>query len=582
MRKLGIFLAVLILVLSTIVAFGQATETTYPQPSEYGPAILNWGPNVKYGGTVKYVMTYGKMTLNLTPFPLAGVTTIPVSGLIYEPLFYVNSLSGQVTNLLGTSYKWVSATEVIVHTRENVKWSDGYPFTAKDVAFTFNYAKSHPTIAPGLWDSTWGLRSVEASGNNTVVFRFSFPDVPYFESTLAGQVIVPEHIWENIEDPSHIIITTSASAVGTGPFLYENGSFSTANNSFELVKNPNYWMKGRPYINSFYVGSPLNPSTVAMDALLGNFDEANVNGFDPKLFVNKNPQFNKPFLLPVFLNALYFNTLKYPFNIPAFRRALVFLVDRKKLTEAYFNAVPPVNPLGLGPQQVTEWEDPTLAASINSIKYDPQMAKEILKSAGFSWDSSGRLVGPTGKVLPPFSIAVPAGFTDYVTQAGILEEAFKSVGLSVTTEQQDLGTFFSSLFSNTYDMIILGQSLGPITPYNRYNSMFNPAYAIPEPGNKQGNTGDFTMYTNPILTSALNIYRSTTDPKLQKQSIYVIERILFNDWPVIPLTYETSQMYFVESRFSGFPSYSNFYVARDTLNGASISAEMVLLNLHLK
>jgi len=71
------------------------------------------------------------------------------------------------------------------HNPFRVKWSDGTPFTAADVAFTFNYFKANPSIdVNGIWTSP--LKSVVATGANTVVFTFSKPDTPETVAILFG------------------------------------------------------------------------------------------------------------------------------------------------------------------------------------------------------------------------------------------------------------------------------------------------------------------------------------------------------------------------------------------------------------
>ncbi|HZV26648.1 MAG TPA: ABC transporter substrate-binding protein, partial [Acidothermaceae bacterium] len=88
-------------------------------------------------------------------------------GFVYEPLVYVNSLKGgAATPMLASSYTWSSDGKSIVFTiRDGVKWSDGQPLTAADVAFTFNLMKKDAALdLYSLWTGA-GLQSAVASGN---------------------------------------------------------------------------------------------------------------------------------------------------------------------------------------------------------------------------------------------------------------------------------------------------------------------------------------------------------------------------------------------------------------------------------
>src|SRR5437762_10585656 len=77
--------------------------------------------------------------------PFNTHTNAGILGLVYETLYFVNVNGGAFTPMLATSYKWNSDnTQVTFTMRPNVKWSDGQPFTADDVVFTFNAMKQYP------------------------------------------------------------------------------------------------------------------------------------------------------------------------------------------------------------------------------------------------------------------------------------------------------------------------------------------------------------------------------------------------------------------------------------------------------
>src|SRR5690348_794986 len=100
----------------------------------------------KQGGTVTISNEAGQnWTCQFNPFNPA-VNSLSV-GFVYEPLVYVNSLkAGAETPMLASSYKWSDDKKSITFTiRDGVKWNDGQPMTADDVAFTFNLIKQKPS-----------------------------------------------------------------------------------------------------------------------------------------------------------------------------------------------------------------------------------------------------------------------------------------------------------------------------------------------------------------------------------------------------------------------------------------------------
>src|SRR5260370_31449917 len=94
-----------------------------------------------------------------------------VQGLVYETLYFVDVNGGSFTPMLATNYQWNSDnTQGKFTIRQNVKWNDGQPFTADDVAFTFNAMKQYPAAdGLGVWSF---LKDVSAPDANTVVMDF--------------------------------------------------------------------------------------------------------------------------------------------------------------------------------------------------------------------------------------------------------------------------------------------------------------------------------------------------------------------------------------------------------------------------
>ncbi len=73
MKKIFLMVSVLTLIVGIIIFGANGVTTVYPRPSEWGPSILNWGQNVKYGGTVIEGAPGLQLTLNFNPFsPLAA------------------------------------------------------------------------------------------------------------------------------------------------------------------------------------------------------------------------------------------------------------------------------------------------------------------------------------------------------------------------------------------------------------------------------------------------------------------------------------------------------------------------------
>ena len=175
---------------------------------------------------------------------------------MYEPLYLINSLNGEETPWLATSYEWQDNQTLVMDIRSGAKWSDGEPFSAKDVAFTFNLLKKNSALdTNGLWNY---LSSVEA-GDKKVTFKYQEPAVPTF-TQVAMTPIVPAHVWSGIENP---VKSTNDNPVSTGPYTLD--SFNK--NQYTLKKNPDYWQADKVKV-----------SRLDFPALSGNEDRATQAG----------------------------------------------------------------------------------------------------------------------------------------------------------------------------------------------------------------------------------------------------------------------------------------------------------------
>jgi peptide/nickel transport system substrate-binding protein len=566
--KKGLKFLIFAIVLLGILSIGLA-DVSYPYLSQYGPAIVNWGSNVKYGGTVKLILPNGPISLTMNPF--INPATLPTS-LVYESLFYVN-LDGNITNMLGTSYQWTDNNlELDVSIRQDVKWSDGTPFTPEDVVFTFNYLKANPSIdLNGIWSSANALTSVTAS-ENTVIFKLSKPNMAVFPY-LVQEPIIPEHVWENITDPSKY---TNPDPIGTGPFLFK--SFEQPTNTITFVKNPNYWMPGRPYLNGFVYTSVNSNDTCILSLIRHEYDISNL--YVPNVaqtYAARDPSVNKYWWPVVGNNHLILNDTKYPFNIPDFRKAISMALNRKFILDSlYFGSFTAYDNPTLITYPLRSWLDPTLTPLASSlIAYNSQGAEELLASIGFKKNAQGLLTDPNGKILPTYTLSVVAGWTDWVQAESIIAQELKAIGLQVNPVQQSFGQYATSLQTGIFDMSITWLNIG-INPYSAYYFAFSPTQTAPI---GQVASSNFSRYTNPLITDALQVFNSTSDPRLQKQAIYTIERIVLDDMPLVALLPVPMWDVYQTNTFTGFPDDQYPYFLQGSVQ---TNLEIWALNVHLK
>lgn len=521
------------------------------------------------GGMVRIVGQWGSLTNNFNPFLASGQNAPGTRSALYEPIFFISMLDGSITPVLGTSYEWQDNNlRLVIKTREGVKWSDGTPFTAHDVAFTFNLMKKYPALdLSAIWAS--GVTAVEAIDDTSVQFLFDEPNTPIFQY-IAHTLIVPEHIWSDIEEPSTY---TNPNPVVTGPFVVER--FTPQAVTYK--KNPNYWIEGQPYLDQVVYQAAKSNDIALLMLLRKQVDYSHLNIPDPeKAFVARDPEHNH-FWWPVTnSNILYLNTTKAPLNDVAIRQAIARAIDKDALSEkAYYGVIAPSHPTGIIPGQQAQWLDPSLTDKFYTYNIDE--ARAVLKNAGYSWDASGALVDPSGRKIPTLRILVGAGWTDFISMAQLISENLKAIGIEMVIEQEPWNSYINSLMGGTFDTAICWGTGNGSTPYYLYYRTLAAEFAGKDDGQASSN---YSRYVNERVDEILATYRATSDLDVQKEAISALQEIVVTEVPYIPLTDRANFNDYQTASLTGWPDADNPYSGGDP--GDELGARFMLLNLHKK
>ena len=521
------------------------------------------------GGTLKIEMPWGTMPDNFNPLTSQGSQAGGTLSCLYEQLLYFNPATSKVTYVLGTSYKWTNKNlTLVVNTRPNVKWTDGKPFTAADVAFTFNYVKANPSIdVNGIWSGTT-LSSVTATGTNQVTFKFSKPDTPAIV-IFASQFIVPQHIWSSITDPA---TAANTDPVGTGPFTMASYSATT----IVYKKNPNYWMAGHPYIDEVLMTAVKSNDTALLDLINNNIQYTYDAITNPaKTYAAKDPAHLKYWWPVTNDNFLVFNTTKAPFNDPAFRKAMAWGLNTTLIANrAYFGAIPAstgVAETGAIPGQIPSWIN---AKPLKPLEwtYNVSKAKAILATAEYTL-KGGKLMMPNGKAVPKQTILIGGpGWTDYITMASMISQELKALGISSSVIQAPYATYAGNLPAGKYDMAVTwawGAAGGP-SPYYIYYYNFGKSQI-------KGKT-NMSRYTSKTIEKALATYAASSDPKVQKSAVQAMALDVMTKVPEIPITARTNFFDYNTTDFTGWPSAAKPYNAGEAPDNPG--GKLVLINVH--
>jgi peptide/nickel transport system substrate-binding protein len=513
---------------------------THAKPKPNSSVDLN-APR-KQGGTVTISNEQGQTwPCQFNPFnPANNAESL---GFVYEPLIYVDLLNNQAeTPMLATKYQWSADKKSIVFTiRDGVKWNDGQPFSADDVAFTFNLMKQAPaTDLYALWTGA-GLQSVAASGNQ-VTMTFAQPAGVYFFN-FADQVgIVPKHIFSTGDAAAHPDTWADPNPVGTGPFMVNPCS----PNNIQYVANPKFWQPGKPYIQkieypAYLDNGPANLDLASGKAQWGSQFIPNIKQF----YLDKSPA-NNTWSPPVTNVALYPNLDKsHPAtaNI-AVRQAIAAAIDREQIASiGEGGQQPAANQTGVVIPTFQKYFDQAALASAGYDKPNPDKAKQLLSGAGYSPSHPLKL-----------SVITVTGYTDWDASLAVVKQELAPIGIDLTVQDLAQQTYDAKLYAGDFDLAYYGQAGGP-SPYYELREILYSKNSAPIGTDANSN---FERYLNPAVDQLFDQY-PTADDATQVSLIKQISGFMLKDVPIIPTTESVDWFQYNTSDIQGWPTPDNPY-----------------------
>ncbi len=343
-----------------------------------------------------------------------------LTSFIFDTLVWKNQ-SG-VIPWLASSWEHPDPYTWVFHLRRGVKWQDGWPFTARDVVFTFKYLMEHhwawKTLSPSI------IKKVYAEDNYTVVIKLAKP-YPFFLEDYASTVfILPWHIWHNVTNPYSF--RGKEAFIGTGPYMLKTYK---PQQGYVFVANPRFWA-GKPLYDEIRVVNIgfSNPQQAALAIINGKVDTATFMGKAyrvVKMIEQRVPGVrvqSGPMYWVLFLG---FNLDKWPYNETMFRKAVAYALN---LTELVIKATGSLKAALPGSPGYIPPYSPFYNPDIPRYPYNPVKAEKILDKLGLiDKNGDGCRDLPNGKPWHPVLIA-PSWYTQ---EALIIKDMLKKVGICI-------------------------------------------------------------------------------------------------------------------------------------------------------
>lgn len=482
--------------------------------------------------------------------PYNGAVNFLSFGIVYEPLVYDNLLNDRRTNWLASDYRWSADNKTLTFTiRSGVSWSDGQPFSADDVLYTFQLLKQNSSLD---LQSDWSVLSdVQKQGSDKIAFTFQTSAVPYFYQIAAQTPIVPQHIWSTLKDPTAQV----TAPVGTGPFKMTQ---CTPQN-ITYSKNASYWQKGLPYIDTvnypaFTDNDPANQYLAQGQADWGGQFIPNIDTY----YMAKDRAHNHYWFPPVDNINIWINETVKPLDNKLIRQAMAYGIDRQKVSQnGEYGYEPAGNQTGILTPTFSSWIDQSQASKYN-YKLDPAKAQSLLTQAGYSKGSDGIYKDSSGTRLS-FTIISIAGYTDWTASLQVVAQNLKSIGIEIKEQDQSQNDYANNLYNGNYQLAYgaLSTSPGPSPYYELRNTLDSATTA--DIG--QTAAGDYERYKNSQVDSLFDQFGATTDSGKQHQLINQIAAVMLEDVPVIPVTEGVAWYEYSTKNIGGWPTKDDPYSA---------------------
>lgn len=511
-------------------------------------------------------LTFGKpdgpQTNNSNPF--LGTSAASVQGYryaIYETLVQINDVKPTEKPIpwLATKWQWNNDyTSVTFTIRDNVKWSDGKPLTAKDVAFTFNLVKDYPALNTG----SIPFKDVSSSGNTVTI---TFDENQYVHmSSIYQQFIVPEHIWKTVGDPSKYL---DKQPVGTGPYVLKTWSTQ----GVTLDSNPTYW-GGKVKVPTIrYI--EYNDNTALTSAMTsGQVDHGFVYIANYKTsWLAKNPKNVAWYPSTLGNTTLFVNNAKGAFSDLAFRKAASMIIDRSSLSkQGTTGAANPITSITGLPESGSSFV--TAPFKGKTFKVDADGAKQILQKAGYSGvGTSNGLKNAQGQAVT-VTLTDPSGWSDYDTELQLIGSELQSLGAKVTVQNPSYDTWNDQIAKGNFDAALHWTDSG-FTPYNIYLDTMGDTFYKPLGTSANYNFGRFQ---SPEASAALKDYAAATTDAQRTKDLEVLQTIYTEQVPVIPVLEVPVWGNYTTQRYTGWPSAGNPYAS---INMTTPAETLVLTKL---
>jgi peptide/nickel transport system substrate-binding protein len=414
---------------------------------------------------------------------------------MFEPLYTVTSDGKDVQPWLAESFD-VSDDQLTYtfHLRDGIKFSNGDPVTGEDAAFSIDRAANSGT---GLTYIDAAIESVTAPDEATVVVTTKYPWAPLVaDIALYVNGVIPadfggmaeKDFWEN--------------PIGTGPFMLDEWK---RGQSVKLVRNPNYWQEGKPYLDSITFTNVPSDNTRVLQIKGGQADIIRFPPYSAIESLQGTPGVQVELFPSTRVDYLLMNQKVQPFDDVHVRRAIAYAIDREALVSAILFGNGQAADSILGPTE------PFYDPNVQTVSYDLEMAKQEMAQS-----------------------SVPNGFdAEYLTTpedtvAEAIQQQLEAIGIHLTIRTVDVNQIFAIQGKGDFEITPEYWTEDIPDPDERISWFLDPA---------AGGNSYFTYNDDQEIVDLVNQAQTEFDQNRRAELYSQIQKRFWETVPQIPLYY---------------------------------------------
>src|SRR5437763_2863010 len=436
-----------------------------------------------------------------------NVSSMPIfSNLVIYDQHKAQNTAETLQPELATSWSWSADSKALTFKlREGVKWHDGKPFTSADVKCTFEMLKGtsqNRFRKNPRKDWYFNLESVTTEGELQATFHLKRPQPALLAMLASGYT------------PIYGCHVTAAqqrtNPVGTGPFKFVE---LKQNESLKLVKNPDYWKKGLPYLDGIEYTIITNRSTAILGFVAGKFDITFPTEVSIPLLKDVKSQTPSAVCAVEPTNVstnLIMNRESAPFDNADVRRAVALALDRKSFTDIMVEGhsalgaallPPPAGGWGPPPEELK-----TVVGYGPDVQKNRDEARKLMEKAGY---------GPNKRLAVKVSTR---NLSVYRDPAVILIDQLKDIYIDGELDVVESGIWFAKVARKDYQIGLNLTGAGIDDP----DQTFYENYGC-------GSERNYTNYCNKDIQKLFDEQSQEIDVAKRKKLVWDIDKRLQED-----------------------------------------------------